>query len=313
LSRDGLAMVDISEVPEVLWGLAANPLLLGYKFLEPAYHLELKVKKHADVGVLIAACDEAHFITTVSGEGKVLHKLVLRIRNTQKQYVRIKIPGRYEIWSTTVAGSPVKPAMDEEGQVMVPLQKSKVNKSDEAGSINGTKQKPFMVELVYIEDEDREMDDYGRLEIEFAQLDIPINYLFVSLWLPQEFKYGEFEGDLNEVQHFSRTPPHASSFRESPAPHMYRTQSISNIDTLLEKSVQLQAASFAYKSKGRSTQSKGVGVLPVQVEMPTSGQQFMFEQLIVMGGKLSVQVEYRSMKDASYGRRRTRRWWNCCC
>jgi hypothetical protein len=63
------------------------------------YLLELRVKKHEDVGVLIAACDEAHFITTCSEEGKILHKLVMRIRNSQKQYVRIKIPTEHELWS----------------------------------------------------------------------------------------------------------------------------------------------------------------------------------------------------------------------
>lgn len=127
------------------------------------------MKKHDDVGVLVAACDEAHFITTFSEEGKILHKLVLQIRNSQKQYVRVKIPTAHELWSASmpsfffrpliqqliiinfvlfsaVAGQPVKPASDEEGMVMIQLQKSGANKKNNANNV-------FIVELVYIEEE----------------------------------------------------------------------------------------------------------------------------------------------------------------
>ncbi len=101
LKREYLAMVDTSELPQPLFKLASNPILFGYKFLcmcfyaffyseifvfiltssvlAPGYFLQLRVKKHEDVGVLIAACDDAHYITTCSEGGKVLPRVVIYV------------------------------------------------------------------------------------------------------------------------------------------------------------------------------------------------------------------------------------------
>lgn len=65
-----------------------------------------------------------------------MNKVLYVVRNTQKQYVRITVPEAFEVWSTlvagilppcpqlTIAGVAVKPALDERGNVMIPLQKS---------------------------------------------------------------------------------------------------------------------------------------------------------------------------------------------
>jgi len=76
------------------------------------------------VDVLIAVVESAHVSVTQTEEGRVLSKLVAVVRNSQKQFLRIGTPGNSDVWSTVVAGQPVKPARDGEGLVMVPLQKS---------------------------------------------------------------------------------------------------------------------------------------------------------------------------------------------
>ncbi len=45
-------------------------MLFGYKYLYPQYELVLDVKKHADVGVLIAVVDSAHYSATYAEEVK---------------------------------------------------------------------------------------------------------------------------------------------------------------------------------------------------------------------------------------------------
>ena len=46
----------------------------------------------------------------------------------------------------------------------------------------------------------------GEITVEFPQCDLPITQLFVSLYLPVDFKYGAFSG-MREVSHFSRGEP----------------------------------------------------------------------------------------------------------
>ena len=97
-------LIDVDELSPSLRSRASNPILLAYKYLLPDYQLKLSVKKHGDVDVLIAAVDCAHFTATKVEEGRVMYKLIMKVRNTQKQYARIDLPSSCEIWSVVVKG-----------------------------------------------------------------------------------------------------------------------------------------------------------------------------------------------------------------
>jgi len=217
-------------------------------------------------------------------------------------YVRIKIPASYDIWSTSVAGASVKPAKDEEGRVMIPLQKS-----------SGSDQGKFTVELIYIETEEKALTPRGNLALDLATIDLPINNLCVSLFLPFEYTFDKFNGVLKEVQYFAKTPyfeDDAVSYvppQRSQARHMSRRDSVSSISSNSgEKLDMLMDYDMGGRSEKINFVSKAVGVLPVRVEMPTNGQEFKFEQLLVMGGEISVDVNYTRKKNTSYGSERTK-------
>ena len=40
-------------------------------------------------------------------------------------------------------------------------------------------------------------------------VDLPLNLVQASLWLPKGYRYTDFEGDIKEVARFSRAPPTA--------------------------------------------------------------------------------------------------------
>lgn len=167
------------------------------------------------------------------------------------------------------------------------------------------------------------MDNSGSIEIALAQLDIPINYLFVSINLPADFEYNEFTGGLKEVSHFSRSPPMSvsptyNSYDDDIMPQAQmsnaysRRSSISSLRDSMEYDMK-RPLKAKKESLSRNTKYQTKGVLPVKVEMPVSGQEFKFEQLIVMGNNATLTTTYKRKKNTSYGHKRTRRWWNCCC
>jgi hypothetical protein len=53
--------------------------------------------------VLVSAIDQGHFEITLSSEGKALYRLRMRVRNTQRQYLRATLPPNFTIWYVTVA------------------------------------------------------------------------------------------------------------------------------------------------------------------------------------------------------------------
>jgi len=280
LNGGGCAAIDTTELPKQLWDTSSQPIILAYKFLDPRLFIHLDVKKHADVSVLIAVVEEAHVVITQTTEGRILTKLVAQVRNTQQQFLRITMPEGSNVWSTVVSNRPVKPAQDGK-EIMIPMQKTtdqNINQSGKGGE-------SFRVEFVYFQETKNTMKGRGSLNFELPKLDLPVNDLFISLYLPQEFRYGEFDGDLKEIHCFSKTPlSHVSSVaydvtnnnKRFAAPQMQQ-MAYSNVASYGGSS----ASSYSSSSVGDWTSSsygrpKAGAVLPVQIDIPTQGKLFFF-------------------------------------
>jgi len=297
----GLATLDVSELPDRLLEMSSNPVLHSYKFLNPSYSLSLNVKKHADVSVLIAVIDSAHYTVTYTEEGTILYKVLLKVRNNQRQFIRISASSspNIEIWSTVVANNAVKPAKDSSGMLMIPLQKtSKIDKSNADPS--------FPVELVFILKTNKVIKDRGELSIELPYCDIPINQLFVSIFLPMEFIYGEFTG-MREIISFSGNVPYqyesyvqVQSAKKSIQPqsnpiYKDRADSVSSFDDDEDESIKETMIS---KSVLR-------GVVPVKVDMPTNGREFKFEQLFVSEKYIILKAAYKKKSEGFFNKKRS--------
>lgn len=313
-----LSPVDVSELPNKLSGAAGHSILHAYKFLQPQWNLELDVTKHADAEVLVAAADSAHYRVQVTAEGEVTYRMLLRVRNTQKQYLRVMIPEKaggepkksrkdrrgkdadsdddddnnrskkkknklsFEIYSAVVGGRTAKPSRDDKtGDVLIPLQKSE-------GSSGGG---AFSVELLFLVEGGKKLEGRGFIDIAFAEVDLPINHFFASVFLPEGFKYGEFIGDLKEVQYFDGSPPSADAARAA-APQARHWGARNRRESLSYNAPASKSVSYKSKAKKSMPSSNRHGVIPVRVDISEEGEEFRFEQLLVSEQQLSLEVEY---------------------
>jgi len=318
----GMASVDTTELSKKVWAQASHPIILAYKFLEPRIWVELQVKKHDDVSVLIAVVESAHITTTQTEEGRILTKVVAKVRNTQQQFLRITTPPEASVWSTFVSGLPVKPARDKDGAVMIPLKKM-----SQADSQSGSSEQNFVLEFLYFQ-ESKPMQNRGRLTYNMPSMDLPCNHLYISMYLPRDYSYGEFAGDIKETHCFSGVVPQSVSDYEVQSnlqnrqQHMqtYMTQNVVRLERndsitmddrdmedeqYTDRATLLPQKEMAYSAYG-SKRSKAAGVLPVKVEVPVDGILFRFEQLLVgQNSKLSINVDYglNSKGCCSRGRR----------
>eukprot|EP00051_Salpingoeca_urceolata_P027545 m.481984 g.481984 ORF g.481984 m.481984 type:complete len:743 (+) comp22399_c0_seq1:104-2332(+) len=351
----GCVPIDIEELAGSTRSRASNPLLLAYKYLYPKYTLKLQVQKHGDVDVLIATVDSAHCIATKTEQGRIIYNLTMKIRNTQKQYVRIDVPNNCDIWSTVLSGQAVKPARDEDtGAIMVPLEKH-----------SGGDSAAFVVELVWVQDvqqtaeglgqakpgdagddagagpQDGGMGKNGTVKFAFPKIDLPVNIFLASVFVPDGFRYGEFEGDLKEVTRFSESPPTRNArgavprvpqvkyHTERRARNFNRAASLESFESLDEEDAVCQMVSqvpqaqvvtnmmldtnptYAFGEAAQSSvlKSKKKGIMPVQVNMVTAGSSFKFERLLVVDQELRVEVEYE--KKTQRARRKLHSGWCC--
>ena len=273
LQSTSLARISFNELPSEMVSKSVNPPLLSYKFLlSHCTLLELDVKKHDDAEVLVASIESAHLQATLS-EDKILYNFTMQVRNTQTQYVRIRLPENSTVWSSLVSNNAVKPAKDDGGYVMIPLQKSRATEN---------KHEAFSVELVYLTViPNKFIGNSGRHTLNVCPLvDIPINHLFVTVKLPIDCKYSEFTGGLQEVNNFSSQPPSSEMTREY---------------VPMQQQVQMQTNSFSPMKKKASHGRMASGVLPVKVHMPSGGKSFFFERLLVIDESFEISVNYKKI------------------
>ncbi len=285
----GLAPLAAPELPAALRARANSgqgTVVAGFKFARAAYGLDLAVTKHEDQSVLVAAAEAAHFVTTVTPEGRIMTKLIMRVRNTQKQYVRIQVPAASDIWSAMVDGAPVKPARCEaSGAVMVPLVKGA-----------GTAAASFQVELLWVRPA-----PFGRMTgrsrgfitLAFPVVDLPLNSVFVTVFLPSRFKYEDWTGDCREV----------SSFQGSTQAPEEAVRALSTVTASSFMPSQMRMAPVSKTGAPRKgmpfnagpafSGGKSSGAIPVHVNTIRVGTRFFFQRLLVVGESFEITTTVR--------------------
>lgn len=112
-----LTALDVSELPRQLVLTTTNPILMAYKYVgaETPYRLGVTVTRHEVVEVQEAAIDRADYRTLVTRDGLAVTRARFLVRNSRKQFLRVKLPPGAEVWSAFVDGRAEKPARAEGG------------------------------------------------------------------------------------------------------------------------------------------------------------------------------------------------------
>ena len=190
--REGLenaAPIDPSELPPALVAGNSEAILYGFKFLRHPVVVPLKVVKHRDVAVKRTMVESARLHTFLNRQGKMVTSARYTVKNNRKQYLEMELPEGATLWGAYLEGQPVKAARREDGATLVPLRKTVV---DAAGQL-----RPFTVEVVYFED-GRRLSAIGRRAFRAPSLDVDMLELSWDFYLPREWRYFGFRGNLEE-------------------------------------------------------------------------------------------------------------------
>lgn len=186
-SSEGLTFIDSTETPEAMRSRARYPVLYSFRFGKHPFTAKLSVIRHADVPVLDAAIDTINLVSIFTAEGKSVTRVIYEVRNNKRQYLKLDLPEKAEVWSAYLDDEAVKPATNDQGQVLLPLKKS------EAGGDRVS----FTVEIIYYAPVAK-LEKRGDITTIFPKADVPASEMLVTLYLPPKFKYKNFEGDLDE-------------------------------------------------------------------------------------------------------------------
>ncbi len=283
---ENLTRIDITELPEALRAMSANPLLLGYKYVGEHYLLPLEARRLQDVAVRVASIDRALLVTMITEEGMAVTRARYDVRNNIKQFLRVALPENAEVWSAEVGGKVVKPARDgENGAILVPL-----FKSVETGRVLDT----FPVELVYMESAPKSPVLYGKHALNAPATDILANEIAWQVLVPETQRVFRTSGDLKparEVPVGTRSTLNRGQTSVSQET-IYRLRE--GIERFYIKDINNPAASAVAgepRYQGQQLQESApaeteiAGVLPVRIDLPTEGVSYLFRRLMAPEGK----------------------------
>ncbi len=188
IATEQLSLLDINELPRQLILKTTNPILLAYKYSQttPPYRLVLQVTHHKEIMVQEALIEQAKYSTLFTKDGLTVTTAKFFIRNSRKQFLRLKLPPNSKVWSVFVNGKTEKPAQaDKTGQeILIKM----------INSATG-----FPMEVVY-ETKMSKMKWSGTIKAQLPQpQDMIVTRSNWDIYLPQNFVYQQAKGNLDLV------------------------------------------------------------------------------------------------------------------
>ena len=259
----GAQLMDARDLPAEIVGMTSQPVLLAYRYTGDAPALSLAIRRHPDVPVLLTVVDRCHLTVMQTRDGRRITRALYSVRNNRNQFLRLGMPEGSTIWSVSVAGRATQPAQDAEGNVLLPLVRS--------GS--GGQLEAFPIEIVYVESGDAPEKGKGNVRVVLPGSAEPITHLLLTLYVPEDGRYKEFEGTLREVEEFT-------AFSTAGG----QVYAANDVEILQQNFVVQNAADVAQ-----------TGASAVDVKLPLSGKVYRFEKILVIDGEQWISYEYSGL------------------
>jgi hypothetical protein len=267
-----LERIDFQKIPPQLSNLSARPILFAFKYLRHPFNMVVRITKYEKEEALTSFIDMAKGITLLMEDGKMVHQVTFTMQNLWAQFLKVNLPEDVSIWSVYVNGKREKASKDDDGRVLIPLARSE-------RSFDGALM-PFDIELIYTE-EVNGFNLLGKKKNYFPTTDILINKAEWTLYLPVNYDYMNFGGNLNPKQ--EKGIPLAWEDKESVEGAMLGDEAEI---TLSEEAMSMPAApkkaAVSQLDKADVQFATGkAGLLSVKVNVPISGVQYTFEKKLV--------------------------------
>jgi hypothetical protein len=278
-----------------------KPLILAYKYLRHPFSLVLDVEKHETIAVPMASAVSSNAVTLFTEDGKVVHRLIYQIRNSEKQFLEMRLPKGADVWSVFVGGEAVESSMGSDGRLLVPLIRSR---------FTGSRLETFPVEVIYCLSE-KSFHLFGRRNASLPPVDVLTSQVLWSVYVPNDYSYFYFKSTLEKEEIIrglnilgsrrrvlsvakpsSGAPGTRLDGREMDAGRMYKGKDYKsefrNVPVQEQQAVQQLDAEMNFGGKldelsqaQGGVQGSGSGVTPIQIEVPTTGQVYRFAKTIV--------------------------------
>jgi hypothetical protein len=296
----GLEEADASDLGEMIAN-RESPALAAYRFRngDPAdRQLTLDIVRYAQQAVLLANVEEARYRVLLSNDGKDLVQARYAVRNNQRNFVKVILPGGATVWSAALAGKPVRPGQSPDGSLLIPLEKSR----------GGEDAPEFVVELVYFT-RGNKWDDKGNYALALPALDLPVSRTGLLVYYPPRFKVNAEPGVFRTETYQNPAASVFSAAESSGIDYGYGggigSGSGAGVGTGTPAPLPQQSADrkdsdtrdLVNKFFAKSQGARAKGILPIRVDFPAFGPSlFLVAELTSPGQVPSSSLNYQREK-----------------
>ena len=185
-----LSSLEINELPRQLVLKTTNPILLAYRYVrtEKPFVLQLRITRHEEIEVQVAAIDAANYTTLFTTDGLAVTRVQFDVRNSRRQFLRLSLPSGSEIWSVFVNGNAQKPAFasdtpNDSKDILIKM-------------INSAT--AFPVELVYAT-RGSAMHNFGSIKSSLPRPDMIVTHSMWDVYVPASLSYGQAVTNMDIV------------------------------------------------------------------------------------------------------------------
>lgn len=310
IKNEDIDIVDIQELPLELVNMSTRPLILGLRYLRHPFLLTLKVTKHEELPMVNTVIDNASIVSVLLAEGKVINRVIYTMRNTGKQFLELSLPPEAEIWSLYVDGKREIPSKNKEGKFMIPLVRSRAMGENIAS---------FDVEVLYYY-KNNSLPLFGSKKLLFPKADVVISKMLWSCYLPLDYHYLHFGGNVEKEDIATGIRPLLSDGRvftykevrgyEQALENWERSgqiedQKIQRTQRMLQSNFRLSSANeqtdimnqvkqeIGFAENIKRERDRGVtDVALFKIEVPTSGKLYRFAKTVVEDEQLYLNFQY---------------------
>ncbi len=202
--------------------------------------------------------ERAEADSVITEKGTIMTKVTYLVKNTQGQFLRIRLPEDSKLLSAFLNGKEVQPASDKE-YLLIPIEKSS--------------QTAFPIEIAFLSRREpfRIMGSYGVL---LPENDIPVEELFWRLYTPVNYQILRFSGNMEQTG----KRLFAANFQNQAYGYENWESEASNQN--IQQNYQYNAKGLKERFK-RQNQKISEQLAQIQVQIPVFGNQYRFESYIV--------------------------------
>src|SRR5438477_801232 len=189
----GLEDADATDLGEMV-ARRQSPALVAFRARSgeagATRSLSVNVARYDQQAVLMANIEEARYQVLMSADGKELVQARYAIRNNQRNFVKVTLPGGATVWSVSLGGKPVRPGQSPDGSLLLPLEKSRGGEDAQA----------FAVEILYLTKASK-WDEKGHEKLNLPAVDLPISRTGMLLYYPPAFKVSAEPGTFRTQEY----------------------------------------------------------------------------------------------------------------